>query len=325
VPASRAPSPSPSAAVAQPSDWATAGRRLPGLGLRPALPFILPGLILFLAFVVYPFLVTIASSFFSIRPAGADIVYTWAGSDWFQKALVTDRTFQSAMRNTISWAAWSIVIDIPLAFVLALALRQRVRGWRLLRVAWFVPLLLSPVLIGLVWRSILRFDGGLLNELLRTVGLGFLARDWLGGDTALIWLFLMTTWATVGFYMVLILAALEDFPEDLLDAARVDGASAPQLIRHVVVPLLRPVLITLVIITFVFKMRIFDLVWVTTQGGPYGSTETVITWVVKQAFYFQGAVDLGYPAAMSTIWLVVIAFGIWLIRRVLAGREIVEY
>ncbi len=292
---------------------------------RSALIFIVPGLILFATFVVYPIVATVSTSFYSVRPAGGSVDRVFVGLDWFQRALFEDVTFRRAMRNSAVWATWSVFVDIPLAFSLAMVLRRRVPGWRFYRTAWFVPMLLSPVLVGLLWRSILRLNGGLLNGVLAAVGLDGWARDWLGEPTALLWLFFMTTWSTVGFYMVLILAALEDFPEDLLDAAKVDGASRWHETRHIIIPLLRPVLVTLTIITFVFKMRVFDLVWVTTQGGPYGLTETVITWVVKRAFYFQGAFDLGYPAAMSTIWLVAIAAGIWILRRLLSPKDSVEY
>ncbi len=156
------------------------------------------------------------------------------------------------------------------------------------------------------------------------IGLEDLTRNWLGEPSAIVWLFLITTWMTVGFYMVLILAALEDMPQELIDAAEVDGANRWQQIRHVILPLLRPVIVSLTILTFVFKMRIFDLVWVTTQGGPYGSTETVVTWIVRRAFYWQGAFDLGYPAAMSAIWLIVMAVGIFVIRRIMRGGQDAE-
>jgi multiple sugar transport system permease protein/raffinose/stachyose/melibiose transport system permease protein len=230
------------------------------------------------------------------------------------------------MLNSTLWASWSVLVDIPLAFLLAWCLRTRVPGWRFYRTAWFAPMLLSPVLIGLLWRYILRYEGGLLNGLLRLVGLGALASDWLGNPWALLWLFLAITWHTVGYYMVLTLTALEEIPQDLLDAAVVDGASRRQQIWHVVLPMLRPLLATLIIITFTAKMRVFDLVWVTTRGGPYGKTETVITWVVQRAFYYvSGHFDMGYPSAMAVIWLVVMALGILILSRIFRTREIIQY
>jgi multiple sugar transport system permease protein/raffinose/stachyose/melibiose transport system permease protein len=306
------------------SPSAAPSSRLHAAKRRAALAFVAPGLILFLLFVAYPVLATVQSSFYSIRPAGLTTERVWVGLQWFRQALFEDQTFRIGVRNSLLWAGWSMVVDISLAFVLAFILHSRVRGWRFFRTAWFVPLLLSPVLVGLVWRSILRLDGGLVNASLTALGLESLAQDWLGQPSALVWLFMMTTWSSVGFYMVLILAGLEDLPEELIDAARVDGASRWQQIRHIILPLLRPVLITLTILTFVFKMRVFDLVWVTTQGGPYKSTETVVTWIVKRAFYWQGAFDLGYPAAMSTIWMAAMAVGVFVLRRVLGGRRSLE-
>ncbi len=293
---------------------------------RWAFIFIAPGLILFGLFVIYPVASTVWSSFFSIRPMGAATEQIFVGFDWFEFALFKDKTFQNAVKNTLMWATWSVFVDIGLGFLLAYVIHTRIRGWKFFRTAWFVPILLSPVLIGLVWRAMLRYDGGVVNGILSSVGLDGLIHNWLGEPSAIVWLFIITTWATVGFYMVLILAALEDMPPELIDAAEVDGANRRQQIRHVILPLLRPVIVSLTILTFVFKMRIFDLVWVTTQGGPYGSTETVVTWIVRRAFYWQGAFDLGYPAAMSTIWLVVMAIGIYVIRRIMrGGRDVEQY
>lgn len=286
-----------------------------------ALSFIAPGLILFFLFVAYPFVSTLYTSFFSVRPRGAVTEWSWVGLQWFHQALTEDTIFQRAMVNTSLWALWSVVIDIPLAFGLAYALRSRVRGWQFFRTAWFVPILLSPVMVGLMWRAILRLDGGAVNAILAAIGYGDLARNWLGRPSALIWLFVMTTWQTVGFYMVLILAALEDFSEELIDAARIDGATRRQQVLHVIVPVLKPVLGTITILNFVYKMRVFDLVWVTTQGGPFGRTETVVTWVIQRAFYYQGPFNLGYPAAMSTIWLVAMAMGVWVLNRALTRRS----
>lgn len=292
-----------------------------GRSRRDLLLLLAPGSLLFVLFVVYPIAATVYEAFFSVRPGGQQ---TWVGLEWFRQALFGDPVFLRAMVNTVMWATWSVFVDIGLAFFLALALRSRIKGWRFFRTAWFVPILLSPVLVGLVWRSMLTYQGGLLNGILDGIGLRALEQDWLGGPLALFWLFNMATWSTVGLYMVLMLAALEDFPQDLIDAARVDGANWWQEVRYVFLPLLRPVIVTLVILTFIYKMRVFDLVWVTTQGGPYNLTQTVVTWVMQRAFYFQGAFDFGYPAAMSAIWLLVMALGVALIRW-LGGHEEYEY
>ncbi len=291
-----------------------------------ATSFLIPGLLLFGLFVVFPFVDTIYQSFFSITATGAAQERRFVGLGHYAEALTEDTVFWGAMANSSLWALWSVVVDIPLAFLLAWALRTRVPGWRFYRTAWFAPMLLSPVLIGLLWRYILRLEGGLLNGLLGMVGLGGWGSDWLGSPYALFWLFLATTWYTVGFYMVLTLTALEEFPQDLLDAAVVDGANRRQQIWHVVLPVLRPLLATLIIITFTAKMRVFDLVWVTTRGGPYGKTETVITWVVQRAFYYvTGSFDMGYPSAMAVIWLTVMALGIFVLSRIFRTKDLIEY
>lgn len=290
-----------------------------------AAAFLAPGILLFCLFVLFPLVTTFYQSLFSITPTGAGTESRFVGLHLYEEALLEDKVFRGAVRNSVLWALWSVVVDISLAFGLAWALRNRVPGWRFYRTAWFAPMLLSPVLIGLLWRYILRFDGGLVNEILKSVGMGALTRDWLSTPNALIWLFMMTTWHTVGYYMVLILTALEEMPQDLMDAALVDGANTWQQTWHVVLPILRPVLATLIIITFTAKMRVFDMVWVTTRGGPYGRTETVITWVVQRAFYYVGQFDLGYPSAMAVIWLLAMALGIVILYRLFRTKELVEY
>jgi ABC-type sugar transport system permease subunit len=179
--------------------------------------------------------------------------------------------------------------------------------------------------VGIFWRWIYNNDWGVVNELLRAVGLESLTMNWLGNiDTALPALIAVTTWMFTGFNMVVLLAALHSLPQDLIDAARVDGASNLQLVWHIIVPMLRGTIVNLLILCFIGKMKLFDLVWVMTRGGPMWSTETVATYVIKRAFQWR-TLDLGYPSAIAVLWFVVIMSMALIFTRMLRREEALEF
>jgi multiple sugar transport system permease protein/raffinose/stachyose/melibiose transport system permease protein len=163
----------------------------------------------------------------------------------------------------------------------------------------------------------------LVNVALRAVGLGQLALNWLGrADTPLGVVIFVHFWATFGFTFVLLLAGLSAIPSELQEAAQIDGASRRQVIRHVLLPLLRPTIVTAMILSFIGKMNAFNVVWVLTNGGPLHFSETVATYVQKRAFNWN-TLELGYPSAIAVVWFGVLVIGIGLISRWLRGR--IEY
>ncbi|HYF92558.1 MAG TPA: sugar ABC transporter permease [Symbiobacteriaceae bacterium] len=298
------------------------GSRSEGL---TGLKFILPATILFLAFLLYPMLMNIYQSFFKVLLTGGDVKQTWVGFKNFQQ-LLQDPVFWSSAKNSLLWAGWAIIIDIPLATGLAVLLWYRVPGWRFFRTAWFVPILLSYVLTALMWSWIFRLDWGLLNTALRALGLDSWVRDWLGSPkTALFCLMSITTWTTTGFNLVLILAGMSAIPGELLEAAQIDGCGLWGRVWHVLLPLTRRVIVTALILAVIGKMKVFDLVWIATDGGPLGSTETVGTYIVRRAFFWAGSFDVGYSAAMATVWFLVIAAISWLLNRFLQVKESLEF
>jgi ABC-type sugar transport system permease subunit len=217
------------------------------------------------------------------------------------------------------------VVDLPLAFGLALLLHGRVPCARLFRTVWFTPVLMSYPVVGVIWLWVYNYDWGMANLALRAVGLGAYAQAWLASPaTALPALILVTTWMFAGFNMVVLLAAIHAIPQDYLDAARVDGAAGARRTWHILVPLLRPTIVNLAILDFIGKMKQFALVWVMTRGGPMWGTETVATYVVKRAFEWK-TLDLGYPSAVAVLWFVIV-FGLsYAFTRLLQRREALEF
>lgn len=241
------------------------------------------------------------------------------------KLVWRDQIFRLAVRNSLIWAFLSPLLEIPIALLMALILFRKIPMARFFRIAWFTPILVSWVVVGVIFRWIFNNEWGVINSVLRAVGLGGLAQNWLGlPETALPSLIAVTTWKFIGFNMVILLAALSSIPEELLDAARIDGANRLQLVWHIIIPMLRATIVNLLILCFIGKMKQFELVWVTTRGGPMHHTETVATYVQKRAFSWR-TLDLGYPSAIAVLWFIMILGLSLLFTRLLQRREMLEY
>ncbi len=282
--------------------------------------FLLPALTLYVAFTAYPFFRTLWNSFHRVLPRREHFV----GTENYV-ALASDEFFWRAVRNTLVWAATSPMFEVTIALFLALALYAKVPGARFFRVAWFTPVLMSYVVVGILFVWIYNYDWGPVNVFLRAVGLGHLATAWLGNpNTALPALVFVTTWMWTGFNMVVLLAALHSLPKEVIEAAELDNCGWGAKLVYVILPLVRPTLLNLIVLSFIGKMKIFDLVWITTKGGPLWSTETVSTYVYKRAFEWS-TFDLGYPSAVATSWFVIVLAILLALTFAFRSREKLEY
>jgi multiple sugar transport system permease protein/raffinose/stachyose/melibiose transport system permease protein len=283
--------------------------------------FLLPALAMYAAFTAYPVVRTFWNAFHAIKPGGRETFVGWGNF----VALANDEIFAAAVRNTLAWALAAPLAEVSIALLLALALYARVPFARFFRVAWFTPVLISYVVVSIVWTWMYNVDWGPVNLLLRAVGLGTLARPWLGTpDTALPSLVFVTTWMWTGFNMVVLLAALSSLPAEVLEAAELDNCGWMRKLWFVVIPLVRPTILNLLVLSFIGKMKIFDLVFITTDGGPLWATETVSTYVYKRAFNWN-TFDLGYPSAIAATWFVFVLVGVLVLTRVFRQREKLEY
>jgi ABC-type sugar transport system permease subunit len=281
--------------------------------------FLGPVMLFYAVFVLYPLVATVYYSFHTIAPAEGKLVATFVGLDNFAQ-LLSDQIFIRSVKNTLLWSVAGPVIEMATALSLAFLVYFHVPFYRFYRVAWFTPMLVSGVIVGLVFRWIFNFDWGLLNVTLRTLGLDPLALNWLGRSDTPIWVVIFVHyWSTFGYSFILLLAGLTAIPEELIDAAKIDGASTLQAIRKVMLPLLSPTFITVLILSFMGKMRAFHIVWVLTNGGPMHFSETVATYVQKRAFAWR-TLDLGYPSAIAVVWFGVVMIGVALINRYMRKR-----
>jgi multiple sugar transport system permease protein len=224
-----------------------------------------------------------------IRPGST----RWIGLDNFGRAL-TDPAFWGALGNTAFFVLGTIPFTTALALALALAVQPAFRGRTLFRVGFFVPSVVSIVVLSLVFKGLYSPDGP-LNVMLRA--LGFTPPAWLlDPATALPAIMAMDVWSASGYYMVIFLAGLEAIPRDLYDAARLEGASAWVCLTRITLPLLRPTLLFVLVVNTVRSLQIFAEVFVMTRGGPLHKTTTVVYYLYEEAFY---RFNLGYACAVA--------------------------
>ena len=221
-------------------------------------------------------------------------------------ALARDEVFWKATVNSLVFVIVRTPLEVGLGFLLALLLNRRLPARSLLRTLFFVPVVMSLIVVTIIFQRIYELNTGLLNTFLRSVGLGALAHPWLGDPaTALAAVIAVSVWKNVGFSLVILHAGLQGLPQDVLEAARVDGASARQLTLKVIAPLMRPILILSALLSIIGGLKVFDLVFIMTRGGPTYSTEVLATMLYRHAFELN---EMGVASAIAII-LVALVLG----------------
>jgi ABC-type sugar transport system permease subunit len=259
--------------------------------------FILPAFLLYAVFMIYPFVQSVYFTF--IEWNGADPVKTWVGLDNYRR-LIDDNRFWSALKHNIIWVIIGTISPMVVGMLLAMLLWSKPRGFTLFRTVYFMPQVLSSVVIALVWGWIYNPIFGILNVGLERVGLDSLTRGWLGDTTwALYAVLAAAIWAETGFVFVVFLAGLQNVSRDLLEAATLDGANAWRRFRDVTVPQLSNVINLVTALLLIGGFSVFDIIMVMTAGGnPANSTEVIATYAYSEAFTQN---RIGYAAALSLV------------------------
>ena len=284
--------------------------------------FLGPALFLYAAFMLYPVLRTFYNSVHTIKPQG---VQEFVGLANFASLVSVDPVFWKAVGNTALFTIVATIIDVLGGLLLALCLFSSPPLKKLLRIVWFTPVLMSYVVVGIIWVWIYDYDWGLANQLLRWLGLGAYEQSWLGHPSTALWSVMAThIWKWLGFNMIVFLAALSALPGEVLGAAELDNCGWFAKLVYIIMPMLRPTLVNLLVLSFIGKMMIFDLVWIMTGGGPLWSTETVSTYVYKRAFDWN-TFDLGYPSAIAVLWFFIIMIFVALMTRLFRQRDKLEF
>ncbi|NDJ60073.1 MAG: sugar ABC transporter permease [Chloroflexi bacterium] len=262
--------------------------------------FILPGFLIYLVFVLIPIISTVRYSFFDWTGFSEA---TFIGFDNYIE-LANDRDFWRAIGNNAFFVVFYTIIPIIFAlFLTSLMTRGKLRGMAFFRTGLFIPQVMSMVVVGIIWRWLFTIDGP-INQLLTLVGLESWVRPWLGDFTfARYAVGAVGSWVQYGLAMVLFLAGIQAIDEELYDAAKVFGANALQQFRYVTLPGLRQQIIVAFVLTFIAALRVFDLVFVLTRGGPGKETWVTSYMVYEETFRFNRA---GYGAAIAVTMALVI-------------------
>jgi multiple sugar transport system permease protein len=275
-----------------------------------------PALALLLVVVGLPALRVVELSF--TRTALEDgVVFQWGGAAAYAR-LWQDSRFWMALRNTLVFTGASVLLETLLGIGFALLLDRSFRGRGLLRAAVLVPWALPTAVIALAWAWVFNDAFGVANDLL--LRLGLLARPvaWLGEPaTAMAAIVVADVWKTTPFVALIVLAGLQGIPQELLEAARVDGLSAVQRFRHVVLPLLAPSLLVAILFRAVQAYGAFDLVYVMTGGGPGGATETLSLYAYQSYFRY---LDFGYGSAVAVVGVTLAALASGITMRLVRGE-----
>ncbi|MEV1003890.1 sugar ABC transporter permease [Nonomuraea sp. NPDC050202] len=285
--------------VREPAPQPPAKRRR--VGVRAPWWFVVPAISIYLFIVVVPSANGALFSFTDWNGLRPD--WSFVGLDNFT-SVFSDRTALDALVNTLILAAAATVVQNIAGLLLALGVNSMVKSRYVLRVIFFAPVVLTPLVAGYVW-SFLLSPNGAVNDALRAVGLGALAHDWLGDpDTALYAIVLEIVWQFSGYSMVIYLAGLQGIPAEVLEAATIDGAGAWSKFRRVVLPLLNGAVVINVMLCLIGGLKQFDQVMAMTGGGPGTATETISTAIYKSAFSLG---DFPFSIALAVVMTVVIA------------------
>jgi multiple sugar transport system permease protein len=216
--------------------------------------------------------------------------------------LARDRFFHVSLGQTLIYTVGALAAEFTLGFALALLLNRDLRGRQFFRSILLIPMLLPPVVVGVIWRLIFNPEFGVLNGTLRSWGFNTAQLTWLGGEkTAMLSVILVDVWQWTPFMFLLLLAGLQALPIEPFEAAVVDGASRWQVFRQLTLPMLRPVIAIAVLLRLMDLLRVFDQIFILTQGGPGFATETITLYIYRTAFRYW---NFGYAAAMSFVLLV---------------------
>jgi raffinose/stachyose/melibiose transport system permease protein len=280
--------------------------------------FLLPAAVIYTTLVLLPVVQAVYYSFF--RWNGLGPLSNFIGLANYSRTLA-DKVFLGALSHNLQLVLLSLLIQLPLALTLALLIRSLARGRALFRTIFFLPFVLSEVVTGVIWNFIYRPDGGLVETLLKGIAPAFAQAALLANPkTVLYALFVVITWKFFGYHMILYIAGLQNIPNELEEAAAIDGCGKLQTLRYITLPLLGPTIRLSIYLSVLGSLQFFDLIWVMTTGGPVNASDTMATYLYK--FGFQ-RFQLGYGSAIAVI-IFVICFGFSLIYQRVAMRRDVE-
>lgn len=284
---------------------------------RAAWVFLAPAYLIYLLFLLVPLLVALLLSVLQVDRLSLATEYVGvANFEW----IFTDPRFWTTFRNTFYFISLAVIGNVGLGLILAVALDRKMPQFLLylFRLAYFLPVLVSLAFVSFIWKFLFAYDLGVINYYLRQLGLTPVG--WLNDQrVAMLSIVIIDVWKNVGFFIIIFLAALQGVPKTLIEAARIDGASAMVTLWRIKLPYIAPVILFCVTFATIGGLQVFDSIKIITNGGPGDATRSVAMYMYTEAF---GAGDLGTGAASALTLLVVISAVVAV--QMLVGRRIVR-
>ena len=298
-------------AVPKASPQATAQRRVDQLTWGSFAVFLAPTLLIVGAFIFYPLFSAAFLSFFNWD--GISIDRTFVGLQNYRTLFFEDPVFWRALTNTGIWVVLSLVIPTSLGLALAMALNTKIFGQATFRAIFYIPAIIASIAVATIWSWMYHPSLGFINSVFELFG-SQNPPDWLGDrNIALYSVFVAHIWVAVGPNMILFLAGLQTIPGDLIDAAKVDGANRVQVFRNVILPSLRQISVVVIALTIIGSLKVFDLIYSMTFGGPGQATQVLASWSYFQAFNTRNF-GMGMAVAVVLLFitlLIVIPYLLW--------------
>lgn len=286
---------------------------------KAVLCFLLPGFLLYTLLLLVPIAGSFVLSFFKWNGI-KNVPMVFVGLNNFHDVII-DPAFWHSIKNIMWFMVLTLATQLPIGLLLAVMLSERFRGYRFFKFAYFVPQVLSTTVIGLLWYFIL-MPTGVLNTVLQSIGLENMARMWLvDKDTAMTTIILVNTWCGIGFHMTVSYAAISGIPDDVIEAAKLEGAVGIKKVIHIIIPMIWESIISSIVVIVTAVLKTFDLVYVMTKGGPNGLTDVPSTLLYKEAFQYS---NFGRASVIGVyIFILSVIFTIISLR--ITKRERLEY
>ena len=284
-----------------------------------ALLFVLPALIMFGIFVLAPLF---SSLYYSFTHWDGLSSPEWVGWHNYKRAFNDDIHLSSYVHVSI-YILGTLVVEVFFGLVMAVLLNSDRIGFKLMRTLFFTPVILSMVSAGLLWKFALDYNYGLLNAILKSIGLGSFVQPWLSlPETALLCVTIISGWKYAGFFMIIFFTAIRRIPNSIYEAAIIDGCGPLSSFMHITIPMLRENIVICILIAVTGGFAGFDLFYTMTNGGPYNSTEIPTTWIIKMAFDRN---QMGYSIALTVIMTLVVGAVSIIYLNVTKRKDVIDY
>lgn len=266
---------------------------------RLAYLFLAPALFLLTAFIAYPL---VRSLYLSLFQWNGITKPEYIGLENFVR-LIEDRSFLNALYNTLAFAILTTAGTVGIGFLLAVAIERRLMGWQAFKIIYFLPVMMAATVVAMLWGQLLDPTFGPVNLMLKGLGVSK-PPVWLGDPKITLYAIIgVSIWQYAGFPMIVLLAAMENIPGDIHDAATIDGVNGWQRITRIIVPMIKSVLAVIVMLQIIFSLKVFDVIWVMTQGGPGEATNVLGVYLYRNAFVYT---YFGYGSAVAVVMTVII-------------------